>query len=133
MPQKEQKEASEATTQTPPPVNPMSMFGDMSLLREIIMGPKILEYEQRFSDIEALIEKNNTTTRNHFETLIEKNETATRNRFDALEKEMNSRFDRLEALLKQNIEQMNTQMHNMSKSDKATIADLLVEMSHKLK
>ena len=98
--------------------NPMGMFGDMSMLREIIMGPKVIEYEQHFADIE---------------TLIQKNEEATRQRFEAFEKDMNARFDRLEQLLTQNVDKINTQMKNMSKNDKANMADLLVELSKKLK
>ena len=109
-----QKEEKAATTTA----NGMSMFGDMSLLREIIMGPKVIEDNQHFADMNALIEKN---------------EDATRQRFEALEKEMKARFDRLEQLLTQNVDKLNTQMQNMSKSDKANMADLLVELSKKLK
>ena len=109
-----QKEDKTATT-TP---NPMGMFGDMSMLREIIMGPKVIEYEQHFADID---------------TLIQKNEDNMRQRIEALEKDMNARFDRLEQLLTQNVEKLNTQMQNMSKSDKSDMADLLVELSKKLK
>ena len=46
---------------------------------------------------------------------------------------MNARFDRLEQLLTQNVDKINTQMKNMSKNDKANMADLLVELSKKLK
>jgi hypothetical protein len=110
MAQKEEKAAA--------PTNGMGMFGDMSLLREIIMGPKVLEDNQHFADMNALIEKN---------------EDVTRQRFEAFEKDMNARFDRLEQLLTQNVEKLNSQMQNMSKSDKANMADLLVELSKKLK
>ena len=64
---------------------------------------------------------------------IQKNEDATKARFDALEADMNARFDRLEQLLTQNVEKINTQMNSMSKNDKAGLADLLVELSKKLK
>jgi hypothetical protein len=111
MAQKEEKTAAA-------PTNGMGMFGDMSLLREIIMGPKVIEDAQRFTDVE---------------TLIQKNDDATRQRFEAFEKDMNTRFDRLEQLLTQNVDKLNTQMQNMSKSDKANMADLLIEMSKKLK
>jgi hypothetical protein len=110
MAQKEEKAAA--------PTNGMGMFGDMSLLREIIMGPKILEDNQHFADTTALIEKN---------------EDATRQRFEAFEKEMNARFDRLEQLITQNVDKLNTQMQNMSKSDRSNMSDLLVELSKKLK
>ncbi len=118
----------------------MGMFGDMSLLREIIMGPKVIEYEQKFTDTDALIQKNEDATQAlvkkiNEETLahIQKNEDSTKARFDALERDINARFDRLEQLLNQNVDKINTQMNNMSKGDKAGLADLLVELSQKLK
>ena len=46
---------------------------------------------------------------------------------------MNARFDRLEKLLAQHVENINTQMNNMSKNDKADLADMLIEVSKKLK
>ena len=96
----------------------MGIFGDMTLLREIIMGPKIIEYEERF-----------TNTTNH----INQNEESTRQRLANLERDMNARFDRLEKLLAQQVDTINTQMHNMSKNDKSDLADMLIEVSKKLK
>jgi hypothetical protein len=138
---------------TPPPVNNggMGMFGDMTMLREIIMGPKIIEYAQKFAETDALIQKNDDTTnaliqktadetyalikKNNEDTLalIQRNEDATKAHFEALERDMNARFDRLEQLLNQNVEKINAQMRNMSKNDKAGLSDLLVELSKKLK
>jgi hypothetical protein len=46
---------------------------------------------------------------------------------------MNNRFDKLEQLLMQNVEKLNAQLQSMSKNDKAYMADLLIEMSKKLK
>ena len=103
------------TTATP---NPMGMFGDMSMLRDIIMGPKVIEYDQHLIDIDHLIQKN---------------DDATQARFDALERDMNARFDRLEQLLMQNVEKLTNQIQQTSKSDKAMLADLLIGVSQKLK
>ncbi len=136
------KENSNTTTKTAAEntTAAMGMFGDMSLLREIIMGPKVIEYEQKFTDTDALIQKNDDTIQALIKkinedtlTQIQKNEDATKARFDALESDMNARFDRLEQLLTQNVEKINAQMNSMSKNDKAGLADLLVELSKKLK
>ena len=113
MAQKE-KENSNAI----PANNGMGIFGDMTMLRDIIMGPKVIEYEERFA---------NTTQ------LINDNEASTVQRLQSLENEMNARFDRLEKLLAQHVENINTQMNNMSKNDKADLADMLIEVSKKLK
>lgn len=99
----------------------MGMFGDMSMLREIIMGPKVIEYDQRFKD-------NDEQTNQRFEAL----ERDMNNKFEALRKEMNERFANLEQLLNQNVERLDTQMKNMSRSDKEKMSALLVEMSKKL-
>jgi hypothetical protein len=102
-------------TPTPPMMNP---FGDMSMLRDIIMGPKVEEYDQHFKDIEALIQKN---------------EASTQARFEALERDMNARFDRLEQLLLQNVDKLNQQIQNTSQTDRHALADMLVEISQRLK
>ena len=129
-----------ATNETPAP-NPMAgMFGDMSMLRDIIMGPKIIEYNERFEAVHTLIEKNNNQTnalidKNDKAThaLIEKNEAATNARFEALERDMNAKFERLEQLLNQNVENLTKLIQETSKSDKAMLADLLIGVSQKLK
>lgn len=128
------------TNETPAP-NPMAnMFGDMSLLRDIIMGPKVIEYDDNFKSVHALINKNNDEThalidKNNKETLalIEKNEAATNARFEALERDMNAKFERLEQLLNQNVENLTKLMQETSKSDKDMLADLLIGVSQKLK
>lgn len=94
-----------------------SLFGDMGMLRDIIMGPKVIEYDQRLADLEELIKKN---------------EEATRIRFENLERDMNTRFDRLERLLLDNTQTLRNEMRNLSKSDRSSLADMLVQVSHKL-
>ena len=146
------KENSNTTTNEAPAPNPMaSMFGDMSLLRDIIMGPKVVEYNERFEAIhtliekndhqtQALIEKNNSQTNalieknnNEIRALIGKNEAATNARFEALERDMNAKFEHFEQLLNQNVENLTKLIQETSKSDKATLADLLIGVSQKLK
>ena len=146
------KENGNTTTHEAPTPNPMAgMFGDMSLLRDIIMGPKVVEYNERFEAIhtliekndhqtQALIEKNNSQTNalieknnNEIRTLIGKNEAATNARFEALERDMHAKFEHFEQLLNQNVENLTKLIHETSISDKATLADLLIGVSQKLK
>jgi hypothetical protein len=110
------KENSTTATNSTP--NPMGMFGDMSMLRDIIMGPKVIEYDQHLNDVDNLIQKNDDATKAHFE---------------ALERDVNARFERLEQLLMQNIQKLHNQMLQTSKNDKAMLADLLIGISQKLK
>lgn len=104
-----------------PANNAMGMFGDMSMLREIIMGPKVIEYEQRFKDTDE-------QTNQRFEAL----ERDMNNKFEALKSEMNRRFESLEQLLNQNVDRLDTQIKDTSRSDKEKMAALLVELSKKL-
>ena len=115
-------------TAEPPIANPMGMFGDMSLLREIIMGPKVIEYETKFNDLETLIQKTDDATK----ALIKQNNDATKTRLDTLEQDINARFDRLEQLLTQNVDNLHQQLNHSSQADKALLADLLVHVSKKL-
>lgn len=101
---------------TPAPA--LGMFGDMSLLREIIMGPKVVEFNGQFETLE---------------NKVAQNDEAMHKRMDAIERDMNSRFDRLEGLLKQNIEQVNQNMAQTSRRDKDALSDLLVQLAEGLK
>jgi hypothetical protein len=116
MANKNTQSESNGATSTPNPS--MGMFGDMSMLRDIIMGPKVIEDNSRFETM------NNTMAENK-EDLTQK--------INTLERDMNARFDRLEQLLQQNIEQVNLKMAQTSRQDKDTIADLLVHLAEGLK
>ncbi|NJN34527.1 MAG: hypothetical protein HC817_10000 [Saprospiraceae bacterium] len=94
------------------------LFGDMSMLREIIMGPKVVEYNDRFNETDALIKKN---------------EEATQQNFDKMTHDMNARFDKLEQLLLQKVQDLEHQIKEMSHTDRSKMANLLVELSQKLK
>ncbi len=94
------------------------LFGDMSMLREIIMGPKVIEYDERLDTTDALIQKNNEATQQHF---------------DKMTQDMNARFDKLEQLLLQKVQDLELQIKNMSQADRSKMANLLVELSQKLK
>jgi TfoX/Sxy family transcriptional regulator of competence genes len=102
-----------------PATNPaMGMFGDMSMLRDIIMGPKVIEDNSRFEIMD---------------NVMAENKEALTLKMDKLEQDMNARFDSLEQLLRQNIEQMNTKMAQTSRHDKDTFADLLIHLAEGLK
>ena len=116
--QSESNGATETPAPTPTPNPAMGLFGDMSLLRDIIMGPKVIEDNSRFETMDN--------------TMAENKEALTQ-KIDKLEQDMNARFDRLEQLLNQNIEQVNTKMAQTSRQDKDTIADLLVHLAEGLK
>jgi hypothetical protein len=118
MANKIEKSESNGAAQAQAPNPAMGLFGDMSLLRDIIMGPKVIEDNERFESVD------NT---------IANNQEALNNRIDALERDMNSRFDRLEQLLKQNIEQVNQTMTDTRRNDRDALATMLNSVADGLK
>ena len=98
--------------------NGMGMFGDMSVLRDIIMGPKVTEFSVRFSEIEATIKKL---------------EESTIQRMTIMEKGLQEHIHNLELLLMQNSDQLSKKIEQTSKQDRAQLADFLVEIAKKLK
>lgn len=100
---------------TPAPSTP---FGDVNVIRDILMGQHISQFEHRFLENE--------------ETLA-KTEEAIRNRIHQLEMDMNARFERMEQLLSNHVDQLTKLINETSKGDKASLAYLLDEVSKKLK
>lgn len=94
------------------------IFGDMSVLRDIIMGPKVTEYNVRFADLDSNIKKL---------------EESTLQRIAIMEKGLQEHIHNLELLLMQNVNQLNKKIEQTSKQDRAQLADFLVEVAKKLK
>ena len=97
---------------------PVSGLGDVSMIREIIMGQQIAEYNRRLA---------------HIEEWIQRNEEANRQSHDAMQRAFTARMEQLEQLLMQNVESLNQKVQHFSKTDRAQLSDLLIEVSKKLK
>lgn len=112
------------TTNSTSKEKPSSMMNlsEVSVIRDILMGQQMADYERRF---------------NSMETLIDAKEEATRHRINALEGELKAelvaRFEKLEHLLLLNVEQLNQRMQSLSRQDKNSLSELLIAMSQKLK
>ena len=96
----------------------MGGLGDVSVIRDILMGGHISGFNQRFEALEALVAHN---------------ERLTQERLDKLQADTTARFERLEALLAQNVEMLTQRMDSISKNDRHQMADLLIEVSKHLK
>ncbi len=96
----------------------VDMFGDMMVLRDIIMGPKITEYNIRFADIDSNIKKL---------------EESTLQNIAIIEKGLKEHIHNLELLIMQNADHLNKKIEQTSKQDRAQLADFLVEVAKKLK
>lgn len=97
---------------------PQTGFGDIGMIRDILMGQQINDYEKRFQDLNEFIAK--------MDARIEE-------RINTLEAQINERFNRVEQLLQENTNHLNTKIQSVSTHDKNLISDLLKDLSTKLR
>lgn len=102
--------------------------GDISAIRNILMGNHMAEYTSKFKEISDTFEANDKAQDARFH----KFEEEVNNRFDKMEKEMNDRFDKLEALLTENVQRLHERVNTVSTTDKADLGRLLAEVSNRL-
>lgn len=114
-------------------------LGEISTIREILMGGHINQYEAEFNQIKQRIAAEREATdhqRNaleqHLLTEINGLEVRINDRLDALNQQMNDRFERLEAHLAAEVAQLHERIAQVSKTDKADLGRLLAEVSNRL-
>ena len=91
---------------------------EIGIIRDILMGGHIADYEKRFLLLEETIQKL---------------DNATREREKVMHDEIKARFDKVEHLLNHHVEDLNGKMRELSKNDKNSLSDLLAEMGKRLK
>ncbi|MFT6938504.1 MAG: hypothetical protein ACJA1N_002811 [Saprospiraceae bacterium] len=100
-------------------------LGELSTIRNILMGQQMAEYEKSFKEVNDTIDTKEAERNEKIEEL----ENRINERFDNLDKDMKDRFDRLEAFLLENVRQINERISEVSTSDKADLGQLLAEVS----
>lgn len=103
-------------------------LGELSTIRNILMGQQMAEYEQSFKEVNETINEKEAETNQKIQDL----ENRMNERFANLETDMNNRFDRLEALLMENVRQINEHIAASSTKDKADLGKLLATVSAQL-
>ncbi len=103
-------------------------LGEISTIRNILMGQQMNEYEQRFGHLEeklvaASVEQGEKLTA--FQQQTEE-------RLNNLEKEMSTRFDSLEKMLKDGLESLQSQTETKRTNDNDALGKMLAEVSQKL-
>lgn len=105
-----------------------SMLGEISTIRNILMGEQMSKYEERFAEMQTALEAAQGT----LEKELRATAGNTDNRLEKLEKDVNARFDKLEKLLLDNIAQMNKRLDDVSNADKHQLGEMLAAMGKKL-
>ena len=95
---------------------------EIGVIRDILMGQQMADYEKRFESMQQFVDAKDNVAKQRIE-MLEKE----------LRAEMNARFDKIEHLLLLHVEQINQRMQLQSRQDKHQLADLLLEISGKLK
>ena len=106
----------------------MNGIGEISTIRDILMGQQMSEDNSRFESIEAELVRVETTINEK----IDEMQAQTNARFSALEQEMSERFDRLEELLMENTTQLNQKIEAVSTDDKAHLGQMLSDIGKAL-
>lgn len=103
-------------------------LGELSTIRNILMGQQMAEYEQSFNEVKTTIEHKEAATNQKIVDL----ENQMNERFATLENDMNMRFDKLEALLLEHVRQINERVSTVSNTDKKELGKMLAAISQQL-
>ena len=103
-------------------------FGDISMIRNILMGQQIATWEEKFQQVDARQDKelgDNTAA-------IKSLEAATRQQLRDLEKRTEDRFSLMESLINDRVEMLQKTIASTSQADKHALGKLLGEISQNL-
>ena len=103
-------------------------FGEISTIRDILMGEQMTQYEGQFTTIQAQI----STIEKLFNDKVAKLEANTAQQLNSLQEEINTRFDKLEASIQQNT-QVNNEKHQQALiKERQSLGKMLAEVSNQL-
>ena len=103
-------------------------LGEISTIRNILMGQQMNEYEQRFGHLEEKLVSASGEQGEKLATFQKETEV----RLNNLEKEMSARFDGLEKMLKEGLEKLQSQTETSRTSDNDALGKMLAEVGQKL-
>ena len=121
--------ATKTTTESAAAANPGMMgMGDLSVIRNILFGQQASEFESNFDEHTQRMDK--TDADNHARFL--KLEADIKARLDQLEHKTNLHFQQLEAQLAQTTAMFHEKIAQTSKTDRASIGQMLIAMGKQL-
>ena len=130
--------------------NGVPQLGEISTIRDILMGQQMSEYELRFKQLEAYLREAEQALQAKIDNLsgssstqLTQLEEQTQDRFSKLEHTINdqfnelenittNRFSQLEKLLSENAERLQQEIKQASKSDRQRVGSLLLSMGNQL-
>lgn len=113
-----------------------SRNGEIGVIRNILMGDHISQYESNFKSLRELIENNDQDSNeqlkkmeNSFNQRITQLEKSTTDWFDSYEKNMNVRLDKIEKLFEDKIKDLEKKMSEDKTEDRESISEMLSVLS----
>lgn len=103
-------------------------LGEISTIRNILMGQEMSEYDRRFKELEDRIASLNES----LEMQIDQVQNEANNQSNNLEKSLTSQLNSLDKALSKKLEQLENKMQQTSQKDKAKIGKLLTDIGKKL-
>lgn len=103
-------------------------LGDISMIRDILMGQQMNDYDARFNEVNKRIQQLEQDLRQTIKSL----EDRTHQRIQQLTDETNDRFARLQQNLDDNTKMLEDRIARTSKADKAIIGAMLIEIGKQL-
>lgn len=103
-------------------------FGDISVIRDILMGQQINDFTEKFDRLEQSLSEKEIALTNKINEL----EAKIHSTFNATEKDNSARFQAIEILLKDTTDKLNETINKISKEDKAKVGRYLAEIGKKL-
>lgn len=119
--------------------NGMTGLGEISTIRDILMGQHIAQYSQKFEETDAERERMEKALQEKIDKLhqetharIDALHQETQARIDALEKTMLTRFELLEQLLSDQVSRLDEKIQTTSVNDKAALGRMLTDIGKTL-
>ncbi len=102
-------------------------LGEISTIRNILMGQQMNEYEQRFGHLEEKLVNASGEQGEKLQNFQEE----TRQNLASIEKDMNARFDALEKMLREGLDRLENQAEEKRLNDKEALGNMLAEVGQK--
>lgn len=103
-------------------------LGEISTIRDILMGEQMNEYNSRFKEMEAQMMKMQKDTK----AFIKEMEDRQINALEQLRSDVFKRLDELEELLSQKSEELDEKIDDTTSSDRSRLGELLQELGQQL-
>lgn len=104
-------------------------LGEISTIRQILMGQQISEFEQRFAETQERMKAMDQL----FEKKLAQMETQFQRRVDEMEQDFLRRLEDLQNLLETHVADLENQLAHTSRTDKASLGQMLQDIGQKLK